>query len=183
VVPEDHEFADELIEGLGELKHWPDKVKLMQENWIGKSQGLTFGFQVSNGETIEVFSTRPDTIFGASFVAVAADHPIAQALAGNPEVAASSRAASRAARPRPSWRRRKSWATTPASPRAHPFDSTQQLPVYIANFRADGVRHRRGDGRAGARPARPRFRAQVRPAGAARVAADADWMFDAGVSR
>jgi leucyl-tRNA synthetase len=74
-------FADDLLSGLGELKDWPDKVRLMQENWIGKSEGLRFRFQVSDGGEVEVFTTRPDTIFGASFVAVAADHPIAQALA------------------------------------------------------------------------------------------------------
>ncbi|MCE3519395.1 leucine--tRNA ligase, partial [Escherichia coli] len=82
------DFAEELIAGLGDLKDWPDKVRLMQENWIGRSQGLQFRFALSNGESVEVFSTRPDTIFGASFVAVAADHPIAQGLADRPEVAA-----------------------------------------------------------------------------------------------
>jgi leucyl-tRNA synthetase len=118
-------FADDLLSGLGELKDWPDKVRLMQENWIGKSEGLRFRFQLSDDGEVEVFTTRPDTIFGASFVAVAADHPIAQALATqSPEAAASSRGASRAARRRPSWRRRRSWASTPASPRA-----TRSTPI------------------------------------------------------
>ena len=54
------DFADELIEGLGRLEHWPDKVKLMQENWIGKSQGLTFGFAVSDGGTVEVVERGDD---------------------------------------------------------------------------------------------------------------------------
>jgi len=76
------DFADELLEGLAALEDWPDKVKLMQENWIGKSQGLQFHFSGSNfDEEIEVYTTRPDTIFGASFVAVAADHPFAHAVA------------------------------------------------------------------------------------------------------
>ncbi|MDN3646741.1 leucine--tRNA ligase [Pontixanthobacter aestiaquae] len=75
------DFADDLLDGLGELKDWPDKVRLMQENWIGKSQGLQFKFDLSDGQEVEVYSTRPDTIFGASFVAVAADHPIAQGVA------------------------------------------------------------------------------------------------------
>jgi leucyl-tRNA synthetase len=56
-------------------------VKLMQENWIGKSQGLQFSFHLSNGAGLDVYTTRPDTIFGASFVAVAADHPVAQGVA------------------------------------------------------------------------------------------------------
>ncbi|TKD51937.1 leucine--tRNA ligase [Sphingomonas baiyangensis] len=75
------DFADELLAGLDSLDKWPDKVRLMQENWIGKSRGMQLGFTLSDGGHVEVFSTRPDTIFGASFVAVAADHPIAQAAA------------------------------------------------------------------------------------------------------
>ena len=75
------DFADDLLDGLKTLDEWPEKVRLMQENWIGKSRGLQFRFRlaqpVEDGESIEVFTTRPDTIFGASFVAVAADHPIA----------------------------------------------------------------------------------------------------------
>ncbi|AKH43165.1 leucyl-tRNA synthetase [Altererythrobacter atlanticus] len=74
-------FADELLQGLGTLEDWPEKVRLMQENWIGKSTGLQFRFKGSNfDEEIEVYTTRPDTIFGASFVAVAADHPLARAV-------------------------------------------------------------------------------------------------------
>ncbi|QCI93575.1 leucine--tRNA ligase [Novosphingobium sp. EMRT-2] len=75
------DFAEELLEGLGTLENWPEKVRLMQENWIGKSQGLQFAFTLSSGEKLDVYTTRPDTIFGASFVAVAADHPVAQAVA------------------------------------------------------------------------------------------------------
>ena len=81
------QFADDLLTGLDTLGQWPDKVKLMQENWIGKSVGLQFRFKldtvVGGMETLEVFSTRPDTIFGASFAAMAADHPIALELARN----------------------------------------------------------------------------------------------------
>ncbi|QDK34196.1 leucine--tRNA ligase [Sphingomonas sp. IC081] len=85
------DFADELLEGLSTLDKWPEKVRTMQENWIGKSQGLQFTFdltaEIGGIGSVEVYSTRPDTIFGASFVAVAADHPIAQAAAvGRPEV-------------------------------------------------------------------------------------------------
>ena len=75
------DFAEDLLNGLHELRNWPDKVKLMQENWIGKSSGLEFSFQLSNGESLAVYSTRPDTIFGASFVAVACDHPLAKKVA------------------------------------------------------------------------------------------------------
>src|SRR5687767_10024071 len=90
------DFAEELLDGLGTLEDWPDKVRLMQENWIGKSRGMRFRFRLASplplaggaeggpaGEIdrIEVFTTRPDTIFGASFIAIAAQHPLAQAIA------------------------------------------------------------------------------------------------------
>jgi len=75
------QFADDLLEGLGNLDKWPEKVRLMQENWIGKSRGMEFSFALSNGDSLPVYTTRPDTIFGASFVAVAADHPVAQDIA------------------------------------------------------------------------------------------------------
>ena len=133
------DFADELLEGLGSLEHWPDKVKLMQENWIGKSQGLTFRFALSDatvkGGEVEVFTTRPDTIFGASFVAVAADHPIAQAVAGRDSAGADFIASC------------KRGGTTAAEldtqeklgfdtgiTATHPFEPARRLPVYIANF-------------------------------------------------
>ncbi len=78
------DFADDLLEGLNDLEDWPEKVRLMQENWIGKSHGLQFRFRLAEAvgaiEDVEVFTTRPDTIFGSSFVAVAADHPIARPL-------------------------------------------------------------------------------------------------------
>src|SRR5256885_3814568 len=81
------DFADDLLDGLQALDDWPDKVRLMQENWIGRSRGLQFRFRLAESagsiDSVEVFTTRPDTIFGASFVAVAADHPIAQAVAAS----------------------------------------------------------------------------------------------------
>ncbi|HWH22361.1 MAG TPA: class I tRNA ligase family protein, partial [Allosphingosinicella sp.] len=87
------DFADELLEGLGTLDQWPDKVRLMQENWIGKSQGMRFRFKLgaeaAGMSEIEVFTTRPDTIFGASFAAISPDHPIALELAESDERVAS----------------------------------------------------------------------------------------------
>ncbi len=128
------DFAEELLEGLGGLDGWPEKVRLMQENWIGKSQGLQFRFALEKGSYIEVYTTRPDTIFGASFVAVAADHPVAQTVAE-----ASSQAAAFIARC-------KAGGTTAAELETaeklgfdtglkalHPFTHAE-LPVYIANF-------------------------------------------------
>lgn len=128
------DFADELLEGLSTLDKWPEKVRTMQENWIGKSQGLQFAFTLSTGEALEVYTTRPDTIFGASFVAVAADHPVAQGVAASSAEAQDFIALC------------KKGGTTAAELETaeklgfdtgitanHPF-SGADLPVYIANF-------------------------------------------------
>jgi len=75
------DYADELLRGLELLDDWPNQVKLMQKNWIGKSKGLSFYFEIENNtEVLEVFTTRPDTIFGATYCAIAADHPLATQL-------------------------------------------------------------------------------------------------------
>lgn len=78
-------FADDLLDGISQLQGWPEKVRLMQENWIGKSQGLKFTFELTKpkGQRLEIYTTRPDTLFGASFVAISPDHPVAQKLAKN----------------------------------------------------------------------------------------------------
>ncbi|MES2491771.1 MAG: leucine--tRNA ligase [Pseudomonadota bacterium] len=128
------DFADELLDGLETLDKWPDKVRLMQANWIGKSQGLQFRFDLSNGGVVDVYTTRPDTIFGASFVAVAADHPIAQAVAaGNPAaqefIALCKQGGTTAAELETA---EKLGFDTGIVAR-HPF-SEADLPVFIANF-------------------------------------------------
>ncbi len=83
------DYADELLNELDNLDGWPEKVKLMQKNWIGKSTGAYLYFPiVGKNETLEVFTTRPDTLFGASFCAISAQHPIALELAKtNPDLA------------------------------------------------------------------------------------------------
>lgn len=128
------DFAEDLLDGLGPLEGWPDKVKLMQENWIGKSSGLEFSFDLSNGEALPVYSTRPDTIFGASFVAVAADHPIAQAAAANDPAAQAfcekcKRGGTTAAEIEAG---EKNGFKTDITAR-HPYTG-EALPVFIANF-------------------------------------------------
>ena len=87
------EFADELLAAIDGLDRWPDRVRLMQANWIGKSEGARVKFllnQPLGGEmdSIEVFTTRPDTLFGASFIAVAANHPLAQNIGKTNQAAA-----------------------------------------------------------------------------------------------
>ncbi|HET7605699.1 MAG TPA: leucine--tRNA ligase [Sphingomicrobium sp.] len=133
------EFADDLLEGLKTLDHWPEKVRVMQENWIGRSRGLQFRFRLAEPaggtEEVEVFTTRPDTIFGASFVAVAADHPIAQALATADAKAAAFVAECRAGGTSAAeieTAEKKGYAT--GLEVVHPLDPEWRLPVYIANF-------------------------------------------------
>jgi leucyl-tRNA synthetase len=133
------DFADELLEGLKRLDDWPEKVRVMQENWIGKSRGLQFRFRlaqpVDSIEDVEVFTTRADTIFGASFVAIAAGHPLAQAAAAADEGAAEFIAECQ--------RGGTSLAEIEAAEKkgyrtrlevVHPLDPEWRLPVYIANF-------------------------------------------------
>jgi leucyl-tRNA synthetase len=128
-----------VLEGLGGLDQWPDKVRLMQENWIGKSQGLQFRFRLAERldsiDDVEVFTTRPDTIFGASFVAIAAGHPIARAAAATDPAAAEFIAECQ--------RGGTSLAEIEAAEKkgfktdlevVHPLDPDWRLPVYIANF-------------------------------------------------
>ena len=81
-------YAQELLDGLDTLEGWPDSVKTMQRNWIGRSEGLEFSFQVPGHDKLTVYTTRPDTIMGVTFVSVALEHPLAKAAAGNnPELA------------------------------------------------------------------------------------------------
>jgi len=129
------QFADELLEGLKGLDHWPDKVRVMQENWIGKSQGLQFAWSLSDGGSVEVFSTRPDTIFGASFIAVAADHPIAQAAAArDAEAAAFIELCKQGGTTAAELETQEKLGYDTGITATHPFDPAWQIPVYIANF-------------------------------------------------
>jgi leucyl-tRNA synthetase len=128
------DFADELLEGLGSLEHWPEKVKLMQENWIGKSQGLQFSFHLSNGAGLDVYTTRPDTIFGASFVAVAADHPVAQGVAEhNAEAAAFIELCKQGGTTAAELETAEKLGFDTGITARHPFTGAE-LPVFIANF-------------------------------------------------
>ena len=133
------DFAEELLEGLGTLDAWPDKVRLMQENWIGKSSGLDFRFKLAapaaGFENIDVFTTRPDTMFGASFAAVSPDHPLATALAAdNPALAAfiaDCRVTGTAAAEIET-AEKKGFDTGLSV--IHPLDADWTLPVFVANF-------------------------------------------------
>ena len=133
------EFSEDLLASLDGLDNSPAKVKLMQANWIGKSRGLQFSFDLSTPahgfEAVEVYTTRPDTLQGASFVGISPDHPLAKALEADDAAVASFCAEAR-----------KGGTTEEAIETAeklgydtgltvrHPFDPEQVLPVWIANF-------------------------------------------------
>ena len=128
------DFAEELLDGLGELDTWPDKVRLMQENWIGKSQGLEFSFTLSDGVQLPVYTTRPDTIFGASFVAVAADHPVAQGVAAdNPAAAAFIALCKQGGTTAAELETMEKLGFVTGITAKHPYTGAD-LPVFIANF-------------------------------------------------
>ncbi|WP_264588242.1 leucine--tRNA ligase [Sphingobium sp. B2D3B] len=133
------DFADDLLAGLGTLDKWPEKVRLMQENWIGKSQGMQFRFRLATpvGEIqeLEVFSTRPDTLFGASFAAIAADHPIALALAqDNADLAAFAEECRRSGTAAADLETQEKKGFDTGLSVVHPLDPDWKLPLFVANF-------------------------------------------------
>jgi len=131
------DFAEALLEGLKNLPGWPEKVRLMQENWIGKSQGLKFRFDIINYavKELEVFTTRPDTLFGASFVAISPDHPLATQLgASNKGVADFIAACHRAGTSEATLEAAEKMGFDTGLEVRHPFIKNKALRVFIANF-------------------------------------------------
>ena len=133
------DYSDELLTALDGLDNWPAKVKLMQANWIGKSRGLQFGFDLINGPAgtsqIEVYTTRPDTLMGASFIGISPDHPLARQLeAENPDVAAFCQMARKGGTTEEALEKAEKLGFDTGLRARHPFDAAWELPVYIANF-------------------------------------------------
>jgi leucyl-tRNA synthetase len=130
------DFAEELLDGLGSLDKWPDKVRLMQENWIGKSRGLQFRFAMPGSDlSVEVFTTRPDTLYGASFIAIAPDHPLAERLSHNaPELADFIKdcQASGTAQAEIDTAEKRGFDTGLSL--AHPLDPDWHLPLWVVNY-------------------------------------------------
>ncbi len=135
------DYAEELLGDLGTLDKWPEKVRLMQANWIGRSEGMLIRWAL-NGKTapkgfkeLEVYTTRPDTLFGASFLAVAADHPLAKAAAEkNPDLAAFCDECRRMGTSVAEIEAAEKRGYDTGIRAVHPFDESWELPVYVANF-------------------------------------------------
>lgn len=132
------DFAEDLLEALDTLDHWPEKVRVMQRNWIGKSEGLRLLFELTQEwqkfTSIEVFTTRPDTIFGASFIAISADHPLAASLSDNPEIAAFIAETRRHGTATETIDKAEKLGIFTGLHVKHPVKPGATLPVYVANF-------------------------------------------------
>jgi len=130
------DFNEALLNDLDELEDWPEKVKIMQKNWIGKSVGASITFESTDKtKKIEVFTTRPDTIFGASFVGIAAGHPLAEKLAkDNPEMQAFIKECEKLGTTAEAIEKAEKLGFDTGLCVKHPFIEGKELPVYIANF-------------------------------------------------
>ena len=134
-------YADDLIEGLKTLERWPEKVRLMQENWIGRSKGLRMTFRWADQpvpgfeDGVEVYTTRPDTLFGASFVGIAPDHPLAEHVSAyKDDVAAFVAEARRGGASEAEVETAEKKGVDTGLSVAHPFRPNARLPVWVANF-------------------------------------------------
>ncbi|MCG6207796.1 leucine--tRNA ligase [Rhodopseudomonas sp. HC1] len=134
-------YSQELLDALETLDRWPDKVRLMQRNWIGRSEGLLVRFALDpattpGGETeLKIFTTRPDTLFGAKFMAIAGDHPLALAAAAkNPQIAAFVDECKKRGTAQAEIDTAEKQGIDTGIRAVHPFDPSWQIPVYVANF-------------------------------------------------
>jgi leucyl-tRNA synthetase len=133
------DYSGELLAALDGLKDWPEKVRLMQANWIGKSRGLQFAFSTVGApegfDRLEVYTTRPDTLLGASFAAISPDHPLARHLERHdPQVAEFVAECRRVGTSEEALEKAEKKGFDTGIRVRHPFDEAWELPVYIANF-------------------------------------------------
>ncbi|HML14216.1 MAG TPA: leucine--tRNA ligase, partial [Xanthobacteraceae bacterium] len=134
-------YSQELLEALDRLDRWPDEVRAMQRNWIGRSEGLLIRFALDPATTpnrereLEIFTTRHDTLFGASFMALSPDHPLAAAAAAkNPALAAFIAECHRHGTAEAAIETAEKLGFDTGMKAIHPFDPDWKLPVYVANF-------------------------------------------------
>ncbi len=130
------QYADELLQGIESLERWPDKVRLMQTNWINRSEGARILFDiVGQDNRLEVFTTRPDTLFGASFCALSPNHPLAQSLAEkDPELASFLIECGKLGTSESALEKAEKQGYDTGLKVAHPFQDGRELPVFVANF-------------------------------------------------
>jgi leucyl-tRNA synthetase len=129
-------YAEDLLAALGTLDRWPEKVRLMQENWIGKSSGARLRFQLSERpDQIEVFTTRPDTLFGASFLAISPNHPLAAEMAKtNEKLSGFIAECNRSGTSEVALEAGEKLGVDTGLKADHPFIKGMKLPVWVANF-------------------------------------------------
>src|SRR4051794_28610081 len=134
-------YAQELLDGLDRLDRWPEKVRTMQRNWIGRSEGLLIRFPLDPATTpnredeLEIFTTRPDTLFGARFMAISPDHPLAAAAATrDPALAAFIAECKQQGTAAEIIETAEKKGFDTGIKAIHPFDPAWTLPVYVANF-------------------------------------------------
>ena len=129
-------YSDELLDALKSLDRWPERVRLMQEHWIGRSEGARVQWALTDGNTtVEVFTTRPDTLFGASFLALSPHHPLAQTLAkSNSALAEFIAECDRVGTSEEAIETAEKRGYDTGIAAIHPLDKTRRVPVYIANF-------------------------------------------------
>ena len=128
-------FSDDLLTDLDSLDGWPDKVKLMQKNWIGKSLGCEINFELENSETkINIFTTRPDTIFGASFLALSVDHPLKEKFTSSKSFLEFKNECNKTGTTEEALANAEKIGFDTGFFVKHPFISGKKLPVYFANF-------------------------------------------------
>jgi len=133
------QFGQELNDALDGLDRWPDKVRLMQKNWIGRSEGLMIRFALESNpfgqDELEIYTTRPDTLFGAKFMAIAPDHPLAKAAAqANPALQAFIEECKRTGTAQENIDKAEKLGFDTGIRAVHPLDPDWTLPVYVANF-------------------------------------------------
>lgn len=132
------DFSQDLLDALDELDQWPEKVRLMQKNWIGRSEGMAIRWEVASGSDageVTVYTTRPDTLFGASFLAIAADHPMAkEAAARDAAVDAFCQECRHAGTSLAALETAEKKGIDTGIRVKHPLDPSWELPVYVANF-------------------------------------------------
>ena len=128
-------FSEELLNGLETLKDWPEKVKLMQKNWIGKSIGCEINFEIEKSQqTLKIFTTRPDTIFGSTFIAISVDHTICKEFENDKEFLSFKKDCLKVGTTEEALANAEKVGFKTNMHCMHPFIKNKRIPIYVANF-------------------------------------------------